>query len=517
MAGPLAPGNSNSLRSRAFNQTGTINWVDLFSRIYSHALETLDRYAKANVDAATVGICGHMCRQFEMPASKKEMVLNRIFSLPRVSLFGNVASIGFGLHHILEDLVDTDEGLTGVALCGCLTVSYDSFYAAQVLRSLCYSQNVPDEILPGTRRWKSLVEICSGIFNSKELNLKIEGLQYLLVPRATHGNQVFEPTPHEVLASALVEVARISSGDLESCTFTGGLDCAWLGAVAEFLFDIAISVVTTDNIACYESKTGSRLPHGECKIVLVPPERNVKRMTLMRRASDIPSGKAIFKESSASLFTSRYSWDTVLENAYGSAAESLLRGKTSANFATLLLYTAQRSALLSQGDPHLNWGEEYRWLDFDKNLQGPRGDDFLRFACWRLPELKYCLCATEYRNSSSITESAARGYLQAIHEACDCSTCRRETYDEQIFEQTLCLVKVSGSIIRLAYLLSVTDTCDMLPTAKGLRDLYDSSLCFTGPIFGYDFSLPGIKSLLFQVFGVFRKGDSVSYEEQFRK
>ncbi|KAF2235405.1 hypothetical protein EV356DRAFT_500263 [Viridothelium virens] len=404
-----------------------------------------------------------------MPIKKKEMVLQRISNLPQVSLYGNVARIGFGLRHVLEDLVDTDEGLTGVALCGCLTASYSPFYAAHVLRSLCFSQNIPDEMLSGTKRWISMFDVCSGIFQDTEFYHQVEGLSRLLVPRTKVGILVHEANEHKALASALVELARISTGDLESCTFTGGLDCAWLGAVAEFLFDIAVSVVTVANVVCYESKAGSRLQNGDCKIILIPPERGTTRMALTKRVFHVPSGEAIIRESSTSVFTRRSHWDVVFEDAYGDAAESLLRGNSSEHFTTLFLYSAQMPAPLSDADPH---SEQYDWPYSHNGIKARRGDELLDFARWRFPELKSCLNTIGKQKSRVVTEDTARDCLQAISNECTCVNCGDPRPPEVIpvYDKT-CLRDISKAILQLVHLLSVTETHNSMPTPDGVRSI----------------------------------------------
>jgi hypothetical protein len=152
MSGPLVPNQSSPSSVSQFHQLGTMNWVDLGSKTIGFALEALNRYSKAEIDVATVGISKFIFRPFLIPTEKKKELLHRIENLPRVAMNGRVAQFGFGLQHILADFAETDEGLACVALCVCLTASYDSFYGAQVLRYLCICQNAPEDMVPGTKR-----------------------------------------------------------------------------------------------------------------------------------------------------------------------------------------------------------------------------------------------------------------------------------------------------------------------------------------------------------------------------
>jgi hypothetical protein len=72
----------------------------------------------------------------------------------------------------------------------------------------------------------------------------------------------------KALVEALIVLARVAAKDLESCVISGGIDCGWLGAVAELVFDLSVSVMQTNGVISYQSVSGRRLQHGDCQIAL---------------------------------------------------------------------------------------------------------------------------------------------------------------------------------------------------------------------------------------------------------
>lgn len=192
------------------------------------------------IDVATVAIGQRTCNSFVIPISKKKDLLERISRLPQASLYGNVTRLGFGLRHVLEDFCDTDEGLACIALCGCLTSSYDALSAAPVLRCLCTLQKAPSDVIPGTKRWITVLEVCSGIWAGTQFHSYVNGLSRILWPPQANGEVEVGATDPNALVEAILALGMLSNGRVESCTFTGGIDCAWLASVAQFMFDLSV-------------------------------------------------------------------------------------------------------------------------------------------------------------------------------------------------------------------------------------------------------------------------------------
>ena len=100
----------------------------------------LNRLSKAGIDVLTVVVGRATCSTFTIEAPVQQKIMRTLNELPSFNLFGQAIYIGFGLKHVLIDLAETEQGLACVALCACLTSSYDSLTAAQVLRDLWKAQ-----------------------------------------------------------------------------------------------------------------------------------------------------------------------------------------------------------------------------------------------------------------------------------------------------------------------------------------------------------------------------------------
>ena len=165
-------------------------------------------------------------------------IRDALSSLKYFSSYGKLVWCGFGIKPIIKDLAETEPGVACVALCACMSISYESFYVAEVLREFCKFQEAPPDIIPSIHQWKVLVHICAGaVSNSKFPNL-LAGLRRL-VPRPA-GVLFYQPTPTENLAKAIKTLVDVSNGTLANVTIAGGLDCMWLGAISEWLLGLDV-------------------------------------------------------------------------------------------------------------------------------------------------------------------------------------------------------------------------------------------------------------------------------------
>lgn len=137
-----------------FSNQGQLDWVALAKAPVTFTFESLARYSKAGVNTLTVVAGRAVCSSLIIPGHIEKSLLEQISRLPRIALYGKVAWFGFELQHVLQDLTENEGGVSCFALCGCLMHTYDSFYAAQVLRAFCKLNcpDIPSHYLPGFSR-----------------------------------------------------------------------------------------------------------------------------------------------------------------------------------------------------------------------------------------------------------------------------------------------------------------------------------------------------------------------------
>ena len=462
--------------SGGFRQTGVANWTDLSSRTVEFTFGALTRLSKANVDPATVGMGQALCLAFEIPHDIKKKVIGQIEKLPRISVYGNIAHFGFGLRHVLQDLCERDSGIICVSLCGCLKESYDSFYASQVFRMMCQIRDVPPEMIPGTQRWTAIIKVCAGVFTGTEFSRLLVGLTPLVCPRTSVGLVDVEATDPNALAKAILTLGEISKGSLESCTLTGGIDCAWLGALAVFLFGFSLSVEQADGTAIYQSSLGRHLPNRRSQVTIIRAVPTGSSSKIIQKSVFLPNGRDMFRRSAesdrnVSRFETRSSWDTILKDSFGRATEDLLEKRVRSSFVTILAFSARRQARPSDQNPVQRPEYKYDWPYVRYGSGAANGDAFLDLAYSALPELRPALEESNYQSLKCVSEQVAFEASLQIEEQCDCPACGNPNVKMENFT---CLLALTGALVDLVALLSTMDIEDLLPTPFGLRRPYES-------------------------------------------
>ncbi|MCJ1361017.1 hypothetical protein MMC16_000113 [Acarospora aff. strigata] len=464
----LAPQNN----SGGFSQQGQLDWVALAKAPVTFTFEALARYSKAGVDSLTVVGGQAICSSFNLPPNVQHNVLDILEKLPRLSLYGKVAWFGFGLHHVLQDLTERDGGVACLALCSCLTESYDSFFGAQVLRALCKKRlpNIPSELLPGLRPWEALLKPCAGVFSNTKFPKLVDGFSRIL--GFEFGNGVDERTPTEPgsLAQALLQLAQISGKQYESCAFSGGIDCAWLAAFAEYAFEFSVDIKDHDDAYLYRSGSGHRNLGGEAQVTVMKGAKSSQSIEIAHKCFILPTGLDLLHQSARKgehffRFQNRSPWTRILSDTFGSSAECLLNGSNGQHFARLLVSLAYQTSTYIEHD-----GSSITMRHCPRS---PHGNDMLNFARWRLPELEPCLGGIELQTGSRYPKGQVNTSIEALEIACGCKQCGPATgYSPRV----KCLVWLARTIISYIRILSMVEVQDLLPTPFGLNELYSENL-----------------------------------------
>ena len=201
-----------------------------------------------------------------------------------------------------------------------------------MLRELCGICKVPQSFTPAIRQWKILIELCAGILTSTHFVLVLDGFRRLVPggPNAPDLEANRCPTTYSALAEAIMTIAQVTTKRLASATFTGGLDCMWLAAVAEWLFSLEIVIYNSSNAPIYRSRSlNQRLP----QITVVCLERQTKwaeQSFVREKTSLIRSGRTLFvREENDSLgdlhfFNWKSSWSTILHDTFHKGIDKLL-------------------------------------------------------------------------------------------------------------------------------------------------------------------------------------------------
>lgn len=120
----------------AFSQQGQVDWVALSNSTVNFSVAALARFSKAKVDIHTVQVCKALCWNFRLVYRVQEDMHDTIRNLTKYGLCQNILWFGFGIKETIINLSDTEEGLSFVTHCAVLLTTFDTFFAAQVLREI---------------------------------------------------------------------------------------------------------------------------------------------------------------------------------------------------------------------------------------------------------------------------------------------------------------------------------------------------------------------------------------------
>ena len=134
--------------SSTFPQQDSIDWVALSNSSLQFSVAVLATLSKAGIDSFALQVCRAICCNFALEPRTQESVADAIHKVNMYGSYRDLIWFGFGIKDVVTDLADTEEGLTLVALCAALSTTYDSMFAARVIRELCVLCKAPQSFTP---------------------------------------------------------------------------------------------------------------------------------------------------------------------------------------------------------------------------------------------------------------------------------------------------------------------------------------------------------------------------------
>ena len=494
MSTSLVPSSGSS----NFAQQGSVDWVALSGSSVQFSVAVLARLSKAGIDAFTLRFGQAICCNFALEPRAQETVFEAIRKAKKYPSYGDLMWFGFGIKDIVTDLADTEEGLTLVALCAALSTTYDSTFAAQVIREICVLCKAPQSFTPALRQWKTLVELCAGILASSHYVTLANGFRRLICGHlGLPFNTRHPPTTSIALAEAIMTLARISKRSLVKATISGALDCAWLAAFAESILSLDVGVCDTKGDFFYRSRRGAEA-HPQLTILLCTADTARGGELLLRsKASVIPQGQSLLQKDPAlhgtSLLNWQSPWSTILHDVFGKSMDRLLAiqlSKTDDGQTTAFAQYLRCMSLLQRQDSnthHNNPAAEALNTSFVNHPVNPliwthpnsSGSRFLNFATKRLPELparlfdRFPLPREDFEDLTNILRLGTIA-LETIKKDCQCVQHQSESAqrDPSKYDAICILVMAETIVIFLWILIDCDIDVDILPSITGLANLY---------------------------------------------
>ncbi|KAK0511982.1 hypothetical protein JMJ35_005110 [Cladonia borealis] len=482
MSGTMVAANGGP----SFAQQGSVDWVAISNSSVQFSVAVLARLSRAGIDAFTLQFGRAICSSFSLEPHAQGRINDAIMKLKKYGSYQDIIWFGFGIKDVVTDLADTEEGLTLVALCAALVATYDSMYAATVIRELCVLCKAPQSFTPAIRQWKALVDLCSGMFANAHFTLMANGFRRLISGHSNHLIGRHTPTTPTALAEAILMLAKVSKGNLLNATFSGGVDCAWLAAFAEWILSLDVAICDPSSSLLYRSRGVMNRPPQVTIIVPNIAENALQEVLIRSKATVIPSGRILLQRDPAlggvKLLNWHGSWSTILHEVFNGNIDDLLAGETGQHFNTYLncisllplhIAAGQRVARHTRktrpyfGDHPVN---PLIWTQNDS-----KGQAFIKFAARRLPEIAACLLTANatWNGPTGFVEDLGLLAIRSIESVCRCAYHSGNTEEKLEEEDPVCLQTMAETIAIFLWILLDSDIDeDVLPSINGLANLF---------------------------------------------
>lgn len=474
-AGELAMRSSNS---GDFSQTGQVDWVAFLRGTAEATVAILARLAGSGVDAVTILVAQKVMSTLRISMQGETDVTSALSALTAFGSFGDALWFGFGVKHVVKTLAQSREGLASIALCGALAESHSLEISAQTLSAYADLSGVPRDLSPSVAQWKQLASTCSGCLANSRFS---ETVRKFMVPSQANYGFYRASTPQE-LAEALSLLAQVSTGKLDSIAFTGGPECAWLGALAEWLLGLSVSIEDANGNHLLTGLHSKRL-EADVRIIFDTSPGSSSNWSLVSKKSYQLKEMAELIQTPAQLRTSllnyRIPWEKVLQQTFGQDVCNQLFDRMSTTFANAIGSAACIYEHLVNGnsDHHDQLHDNVHYLETSY------GRGLLSTMSQSLPEVSQSLTqkaltrlGTSLEQANSMYESATTGL--AI--SCQCerhnSRARNQSTHDQLNafrHNSVCVVALLDLVIFLARWRPVfLVDGNLAPSQSGIYALY---------------------------------------------
>lgn len=339
---------------------------------------------------------------------------------------------------------------------------------------------VPREASPSLAQWKRLITACSGCLCHSSFAAVV--FEFCSYSGSTPG--LDDTSDPQEIAEAMIAMSKVSSGLLDSVTFTGGPSCGWLGAVAQWLLGLSV-VVENDAGIIYR---GCFVKRGEKAHVRIlydrfanqPPSTSVA----IRKSWRLGKVSNIIQEQhhrGLLQLCIRVPWASALSATFGPKPVGILTQDLATVFSTGLGSAACIFDHIVRASPGV---DEDILRSNQYYLDAAYGRTFLRMTASRLPEIpeKAVDNAMNYVNNSY--NDACMAYESALTRlaaTCACPDHRAEagisivSSEDPGLHSPICITALFDTIVRISRGTSNQDTIENLcPSQSGLFNIYET-------------------------------------------
>ncbi|MCJ1230257.1 hypothetical protein MMC12_006929 [Toensbergia leucococca] len=453
--------------SPGFVQNGQVDWVAFGNTLWSTSSAVLQRFASAGVQPVTYGAGLALASQFQLDRVGKQRMHDALTNLQGASGFGKVLWFGFGVRSFVRVMADTQLGVNCVGLCSTLTEVHSEDVAAWILEELWNLYGYPQQYLPSHAQFIALVKACSGVLTKTPFS---QATGSMLGHTLDAGDTLPWISNPEDVAKAIRGLFQISNGTVSRISVVGGMECAFIAALASWFFNFKVYVEDEDGRVVYKDA----------------PQEFAQVVVTYRRESDLclvqVSSTTYVLHEVENLFTRnpkldqmclslRTPWNGCLARVFGAAFSDLIN--LPYILGGFLGSTARVYSGLAAGESEIANLSRETYMNFFESSYG-RG--FVNATISIFPELEGSVgLFGEMQKAADVSlKEALRTIEQTMHNlahACRCFNC---TFHGNKSEKS-CLLVMAISIRAMVSTISCTiRDPDLLPTIRGIRCLYNN-------------------------------------------
>ncbi|KFY67743.1 hypothetical protein V496_01417 [Pseudogymnoascus sp. VKM F-4515 (FW-2607)] len=494
--------------SSNFSQQGSLDWVSLSTNFVSLSYGMVQRLSGSNLDLHTLNIGCILGGKFQLSRNGQRNISKALEEMKAYAGLQNVLWFGFGMKHPARVVGMTQQGSMLVALCAALSECFPHETAAEILSDMASLEDSLD-MTPSPTEWLALIKSCAGILSKTVFPIRAETLMGLETDN--------KPADTTDIAKVLSAIAKITKNEWVSITIHGGKEARWIGALAEWLFDLTVTVTNEQDEIVYTSCPEGQFSQVNICSVIRPfpgegasPTRRTgeKMLELADRTFYIDIASHFWEKEpyrphcvggrmETPVMNGRVAWKTCLSVVFGVLFKDLM--KSPGCVGKMISSAARVYACISAAE------EEVETAVLENNMlyaEASFGAGFVHNLLYWFPELSEFEPYLDQDSNIQTYREALKTYrisLKELRKICDCVMCNTTRPIRGKQPTVNCQVVLIELILRLGRLLSITECAEGLcPKFTGLRKLYNMragehrAASPEGPAEGYYPDPPGL-------------------------
>lgn len=456
----------------AFQQQGELDYVALSNSVISNTVLMAQRLAAAGISQITHEAGLATSTRFRLGHMGQSRVSEALGNRRPYFGFERILWFGFGHQSFLALLTEHQAGLNCAALCASLAEAYGVDRSAQLLQALWRVQGLSEFLEPSRTQFRALVNGCSGLLLATPFPDIVRRMAGPCIDDGYTPVTISE-TRSEDWAKAVDAIFQISKGNLRAIRIYGGLDVAFLGAIAHWLFDLRVWVELPDGTTTFSSCR--RPEQADVYLHYADMERSDALLQISSTTFVLRTIEDLIMDDPYSPMTFRIQWKSCLSELFYEEVDNILKNVAligGALGAIARIYEALRKCEVDVGGL-----SRTHFIDFQPAGYG-RG--FIDNVCYLFPEMSTSptFRTTALESLHTDVPTCIEKICSSIKDmtaGCRCSNCSlgRDT----VTQYHSCHVAVLFFIRTVASHMAHTDLKSPIsPSRSGLARIYSDCL-----------------------------------------